>query len=338
MDNNIERLETLASEPGYAFLESNEHLGNQLCYVTLAGSKAYGTDNENSDTDIRGFVIERFPEIIGIKTFEQVEDCETDTVIYALRKFISLCVNCNPNVIEILGTREQDVIYANDIGRLIRNHASLFLSKKAYRSFAGYAAAQLRRIQNAMAHDSYSEADKELHIKKSLEAMMLSLESQYELAGGAIAFDIKEEDSHSELYTSVHVDGMPLRRFLAVNNAMTNMLRNYDKLNNRNKKKDAAHLQKHAMHLIRLFLTGKDILEGRGIHTYREKERPMLLAIRNGEIPLNEVFRMAEEGEEQLKQAYQESELPDSPDMDAILELETDIYSRYLKGEANGRI
>ena len=29
-----------------------------LCYVTTAGSRASGTDNENSDLDIRGFVMD----------------------------------------------------------------------------------------------------------------------------------------------------------------------------------------------------------------------------------------------------------------------------------------
>ena len=332
MQQDAERLQALAGRPEYAFLKDNDHLGRQICYLTLAGSRAYGTNNEDSDTDIRGFAIEKFQEIIGLKDFEQVEDRETDTVIYALRKFISLCANCNPNVIEMLGTRDEDVIYANEIGQLVRGNASLFLSKRAYQSFAGYATAQLRRIQNALAHDSYSEADKERHIQKSLESMMLSLESQYELAGGSITFDMKEEDGNSELCASVHIDDVPLRRFLAVNNAMTNMLRNYDKLNNRNKKKDEVHLYKHAMHLIRLFLTGRDILEGRGIHTYREKERPMLLGIRHGEIPLDEVFHMAETGEQELRKSYQESELPMKPDMDKIHELEQQIYKQYLKG------
>ena len=37
------------------------------------------------------------------------------------------------------------------------------------------------------------------------------------------------------------------------------------------------------MHLIRLLIVGTEILEGKGINTYREKDRDLLLKIRNGE-------------------------------------------------------
>jgi len=63
---------------------------------------------------------------------------------------------------------------------------------------------------------------------------------------------------------------------------MSNVVKNYSKLNHRNNKKDEPHLNKHAMHLIRLLITGTEVLEGKGINTYREKEREFLLDIRKG--------------------------------------------------------
>ncbi len=44
-------------------------------------------------------------------------------------------------------------------------------------------------------------------------------------------------------------------------NDLVNVLSNYEKLNHRNHKKDDNHLNKHAMHLIRLYLMCLDILE-----------------------------------------------------------------------------
>ena len=63
---------------------------------------------------------------------------------------------------------------------------------------------------------------------------------------------------------------------------MSNVVKDYGKLNHRNKKKDDLHLNKHAMHLVRLLIMGIEILEGKGINTYREKDREQLLEIRNG--------------------------------------------------------
>ena len=83
--------------PPYRFLRKDKHLKSRVCYLTIAGSKAYGTDTPESDTDIRGVTLERPEEIYGSETFEQFEDKEADTVIYGLKKFVSLCKACNPN-------------------------------------------------------------------------------------------------------------------------------------------------------------------------------------------------------------------------------------------------
>ena len=42
---------------------------------------------------------------------------------------------------------------------------------------------------------------------------------------------------------------------------MHSVVKDYDKIGKRNRKKDDNHLNKHAMHLIRLFMMAVDILE-----------------------------------------------------------------------------
>lgn len=316
----------------YDFLETNPHLGERICYLTLSGSKAYGTDILTSDTDIRGVALERPEEVYGSKVFEQVEERETDTVVYALRKFVGLCKACNPNVIEMLGTKPEHVLFANDIGRLLRENVELFLSKRAYITFTGYATAQLRRIQNALCHDASIPVQQEEHIKKSLESMIRKMQEQYEMEGGSVTFSLKKS-SHAEqeeILTSVHIDDVPLRKFLELNNDITNMLRNYGKLNKRNKKKDVPHLRKHAMHLVRLYLTGIDILRGNGVHTYREDDLFLLHGIRSGEVGMDEVFQKVDGYEKEIEQAYQQSPLPDHPDEEAIDGFLVGIYRKYL--------
>ena len=64
---------------------------------------------------------------------------------------------------------------------------------------------------------------------------------------------------------------------------MHNVVRDYDKNGKRNRKKDDNHLNKHAMHLIRLFMMAIDILEKEDIITYRKDEHELLMKIRRGE-------------------------------------------------------
>ena len=80
------------------------------------------------------------------------------------------------------------------------------------------------------------------------------------------------------------------------------------------------------MHLIRLYLTGIDVLEGRGIRTHRSGELALLRGIRAGEVPMDRVFRMAEEYDKRMQEAFHRSSLPDQPDMGRIDELLLEIY------------
>lgn len=315
----VNRLVDLEKE--YDFLKSNSKLEN-LCYLVYSGSISYGTNNENSDIDLRGFLKENLSDIVLNKPFEVYEDKNTDTVIYGLRKFINLCKNCNPSVLELLGVKDEHIIYMNEAGKLIRDNRDKFLSKRCFKTYHGYATAQLRRLQNALAHDSYSQEEKEVHILKSIQSMMLVTEDQYKLNKGDIKFFIKD----NQIHISVNIDLISLRQFSAINGSIHTMLNNYDKLNNRNRKKDNNHLFKHAMHLIRLYFTCLDILEKGELITYRENDLDLLKSIRNGEMSLEDIFKLVDELDEKLMKAYSNTKLPDNCDEEEIEKILLDIY------------
>lgn len=315
----------------YNFLRDDERLGKNIAYLTVAGSIAYGTNTADSDIDVRGFAVESMNTILTGKNFEQVEDLKTDTVIYGLRKFFKICAACNPNAIEMLGTNSEHILYIDEIGRKVRDNVEIFLSKKAYQTFLGYATAQLRRLQNALARDSYPQIEKERHMLKSIQSMMLASQREYALKNSSIQFELLDsprEDFEKEIFITIKSERVPLRNFLAMNHGLNTLMNNYAKLNHRNRKKDENHLHKHAMHLIRLYLTGIDILRGHGVNTYRSENLPLLKKIRAGEIPLDDVFKMADEYEEKIFDAYKNSKLPDFPDESKIDKLLVEIYSQ----------
>lgn len=156
---DIQSLKDKLSTYEYDFLMKDPHLGNNILILTTAGSIAYGTNVATSDIDIRGVVIETKQDIMGLSKYEQFEDRTTDTVIYGLKKFIALCLNNNPNVLEILGTKSEHILILKEEGKLLRDNIELFLSQKAIHSFGNYATAQLRRLQNALARDNYPQSE-----------------------------------------------------------------------------------------------------------------------------------------------------------------------------------
>lgn len=339
-----EFLDLLASDT-YDFLRTDKHLGKNIMMLVPGGSHSYGTSVDYiepttgeryvSDVDIRGITWEGQHVWLGLKNFEQFENKATDTTIYGLRKITSLLLNCNPNVIEILGCRQDHILKMTAEGQLLRDNANLFLSRRAVHSFGGYATAQLRRLENALARDSYPQDKKEEHIMKSIQANMEHLRTHYApFSDGAFEMFIAEsmkEDMDQEIFLNINLKNYPFRDFKNIFSEMGQTLQNFGQLTQRNKKKDEIHLNKHAMHLIRLFLMGQEILEGRGINTYREKDRELLLKIRFGEISHQEIFDMVKVYEKDFNYAKENSPLPANPDYNAVEELVMEINLQMLR-------
>jgi predicted nucleotidyltransferase len=337
---NTEQIKQKLQSKEYDFLRENEHLGNNIILLTTGGSHAYGTNVETSDLDIRGVAIEREKEILGLSNFEQVDNKTTDTTIYSFRKIINLLLNCNPNVIEMLGTKDEHLFILSEEGKLLRDNVDLFLSKKALNSFGGYATAQLRRLQNALARDNYPQAEKEQHILNSIMVQMNHLQKHYkEFTNEDINLYIDKtdrEDYEKEIFMDIQLNHYPLRDFKNIYSEMSNVVKDYGKLNHRNKKKSDEGLNKHAMHLVRLLLMGTEILEGKGINTYRGKDREQLLEIRNGKYQKEdgsfnkEFFDMINDLEKKLKYAADNSPLPNKPNFNKIEELVVEINKKRL--------
>lgn len=318
----------------YEFLRTDPHLGRNILILTTAGSIAYGTNVDTSDIDVRGVTIETKQDIMGLSIFEQFEDRTTDTVIYGLKKFVTLCLNSNPNILEILGTRPEHLLVITKEGQLLRDNVDLFLSKKAIQSFGNYATAQLRRLQNALARDNYPQAEKEQHILNSISGQMDHLKRTYKsFTDSEISLYIDKSDKEemdTEIFIDISLKHYPLRDLKNIYSDMNNIVKDYSKLNHRNSKKDELHLNKHAMHLIRLLVTGTEILEGKGVNTYREKEREFFLDIRKGKYSYNDVFQMVDEYERRFKSAAENTSLPDEPDYKRVEELMIEIYGKIL--------
>lgn len=336
----IEQIKTMVEGEQYDFLRTNPHLSGRIVFLTLGGSHAYGTNIETSDVDVRGCALNSPSDLLGLTNFEQVVDNATDTTVYSFRKLISLLTSCNPNTIEMLGCRQDHYFMLTDIGREMISNRKMFLSQRAIDSFGGYATQQLRRLENALARDRLTQERKEEHILKSMQRSIKSFEDKYtSFENGSLLLytaDSEREELDKEILADIHIDKFPAREFNAVMNELTNIIGTYEKLNYRNNKKDDGHLNKHAMHLIRLYLMCLDILEKEDIITYREADREMLLSIRNGEYMLDdgtyrpEFFEMVDMYENRLKYARANTSLPSKPDFKRVEEFVMDVNRRAI--------
>jgi predicted nucleotidyltransferase len=327
----------------YSFIHTDPRLGERIILLGVTGSYGYGTNREGSDVDMRGITLDLPSDLIGFTEFEQFEDRITDTVIYSFNKIVRLLLSCNPNTIEILGIADDKYVIKNEIGQELLDNKDMFLSKRAAASFGHYADAQLRRLQNAIARDSMTQPDREEHIMRSV-IHALDDYNRRQVLGGLGETRLYIDDAVTEgLEKEIFVDGemkhLPLRAYNDMMNTMNNVIRDYDKIGKRNKKKDENHLNKHAMHLVRLFMMGTDILQNGLIRTRRpDDELELLRSIRDGAFMKegkldDEFYSIVSEYERKYAEAEKHSKLPDNPDMVRVERFVEKINRRIVLGE-----
>lgn len=341
--DNMDRFKNLMNSTEYDFLRTNDRLGKRIMLLGLGGSYAYGTNNERSDIDFRGVTLMMPSDLIGLTQFEQYEDDKTDTVIYGFNKLVSLLLECNPNTCEIIGLDEDQYLVKSELGQELIDNSRMFLSKRAIKSFGGYADAQLRRLQNAIARDSLPQREREKHILKSVMNALEDFNRRYSFSpkdGIRLYIDDSDNpDFETEIFVDADYKHFPLRDYTDLWGTMRTVVRDYDKIGKRNKKKDDNHLNKHAMHLIRLFMMAIDILEKGEIHTHRVDDLPLLLAIRKGEYMLPDgtfskaFYDVLEEYERKLDEASLKTDLPDNPDMEKVERFVERINRYAVTGE-----
>lgn len=333
----------LVNTSEYDFLRTNPRLGDRIILMGLGGSYAYGTNNENSDIDFRGITLNLPSDILGLTDFEQYEDDKTDTVIYSFNKIVRLLLECNPNTIELLGLDDDQYLIKNTLGQELLDNKCLFLSKRAAKSFGGYAGAQLRRLQNAIARDSMPQQEREQHIYNSVKNALEDFRRKNEiLQNGNINIYIDDSDNpdfETEIFIDAEYKHLPLRDYENMLGVMNNVVRDYDKIGKRNKKKDDNHLNKHAMHLIRLFMMAIDILEKAEIRTHRTDDLELLKSIRRGDFQKadktfsKEFYDILSDYEKRLEAATRRSNLPDNPDMDRVERFVEYVNRKAVEGD-----
>ena len=272
-------LKAIVQREEYDFLHTNKHLGSNILFLTLSGSHAYGTNVEGSDIDIRG--VAGSPEILGFNRFEQAIDNRTDTVIYAVNKFVGLLAQGNPSIIELLGNDPELYVNMTPEGQMLLDNRELFLTRRIAYSYGGFANDQLRRLQMGLLRNGASpEAFKNKFEKRSLERAIAGWRKDniFEIT---ISEDADEEGKHP-LLISGSLNDYPVTSLKSLLKSLTTTIDQYEQPQHPKAQKDAAHINKHAMHIVRLYYTAFDILEKGEIITRRDKEREELLAIRNG--------------------------------------------------------
>lgn len=172
---NKEEIKKKLKSSEYDFLRTNEKLKDNIVLLVVAGSHAYGLNTEESDLDTRGISMGTSDSILGMESFDIFENKNTDTVIYSMKRFMELAMKGAPNVLEILFSSPENILYYDEkIGKMLLNNRDMFLSKRIYYSFKGYAKNALKDAEKRL-ETNPKKADKYAmhYIRLCLEVITL---------------------------------------------------------------------------------------------------------------------------------------------------------------------
>lgn len=163
----------------------------------VVGSTAYGLAHEGSDVDYMGIFAAPNEVILGLsKPSESVVTKNPDTTMHEVRKFLSLCLNGNPSVSELLWLEDYEEF--TSAGRRLIDIREAFLSAGRVRdSYLGYAESQFGRLLNR--GDGSFSADTRKRTKKHARHLVRLVEQGYQLyTTGNLTVNLRSKDSPTD--------------------------------------------------------------------------------------------------------------------------------------------
>ena len=246
------------------------------------------------DVDLLGVFVAPVEHYLGFgrKDTYEVWEGHYDCVFYEFRKFVSLLLKSNPNVMSMLWLDDEHVLYGDEHWRLLKDHREVFASRRAYHSFVGYARSQFERMTRV----AKPEPERERLIGE------LRDEIRYRKS-------VKQGDP---LYKNEDLKHLSVQKMQERMNGLKGQ-KGFMGAKRKALVEKYGHDVKNSAHLIRLLRMGVEFLRtGELVVTRPDAEE--IVAIKRGEWPLTRTVREAERLFAEAEEAFRESTLPEKPD------------------------
>ncbi|MEW6307396.1 MAG: nucleotidyltransferase domain-containing protein [Verrucomicrobiota bacterium] len=170
-----------------------------ILYRCIVGSRAYGLDHDESDTDRRGIYLA--PAELQWSLFgapEQFEDNAAQSCYWELQKFLAMALKANPNILECLYSPLVEKI--TPLGKELVMMRERFLSQMIFQTFNGYAMSQFKKIEQDLRNHG------EVRWKHAMHLLRLLMTGAETLRTGAVPVPV---ESHRDRLLDVKRGEVP---------------------------------------------------------------------------------------------------------------------------------
>ncbi len=336
----------------------------------ISGSRAYGLDTPSSDTDIKGVFLLPKKDFYGLEYTAQVSNPTNDIVYYELGRYMELLAVNNPNILELLNTPKSAVLYKHPF--LEEINSELILSKLCKNTFGKFALSQIKKAKglkkkivnpvgkerkNVLSFCYVNYRQGSISLKKFLEIKnwkqencgLINISHMKNMFGlfysetigykgiikNELSNDIrlssipKEEKQEALLY--FNKDGYS--KYCKEYKEYWDWVENRNEVRYENTKSHGKNYDaKNMMHTFRLLEMAIEIGRDREINVKRPN-RNFLLDIKNGNYEYEDLLVMAKERQDEMEKVFENSKLPERPNIEMINELTYKLRNKFYKDE-----
>lgn len=332
----------------------------------ISGSKAYGLDTPTSDTDIKGVFILPKEEFYGLNYTPQVNNETNDIVFYEFGRFMELLSLNNPNILELLNTPETAIIYKHPFLDEIKSE--MILSKLCNNTFGKFALSQIKKakglkkkIVNPIAKErktvlsfcfvNYDQGAipllKFLEIKgwQQENCGLVNIQHMKDVYGlyysDQLGFSgvLRGKDSNDICLSSIPKETEQEALMYFNRNGYSTYCKEYreywdwvDKRNDDRYENTKSHGKnydsKNMMHVFRLLEMAIEIGKEKKVNVKRPN-RDFLLDIKAGKFEYDDLLKMADEKQSEMELAFENSTLPNEPDLAMINDLTYRLRDKF---------
>lgn len=341
-----------------------------ILFEVVSGSRAFGLATENSNTDIRGIYYLPKDSFFGLNYIPQISN-ETNAIIYyEIGRFMELMQKNNPNILEILASPDDCILYKHSLMDLVNSRE--FLSKQCKDTFAGYAISQIKKakglnkkILNPVEKERKSILDFCYILKDHLSVPLkkwLTEQGKVQNKCGLVNIDntrgiyavfydetgtlgykgiIQTEEANQVSVSSIPKEEKSIAYLFCNLDAYSVYCKEYreywkwisernEDRYNVNRKHGQNYDSKNMMHTIRLLQSCEQIFRTGSLQV-RVDNRDELLDIKSGKWPYDMIMQKAENLIWAIENHYTTSSLPEYPDTEKTADLLIKIRKHLYK-------
>jgi uncharacterized protein len=138
-----------------------------VIYRCIVGSRAFGLETDESDTDRRGIYLppaDAHWSLYGVP--EQLEDQANQECYWELQKFLILALKANPNILECLYSPLVEL--ATPLAEELLAIRDSFLSRLVYQTYNGYVISQFKKLEQDLRNQGSIKWKHAMHMVRLL--------------------------------------------------------------------------------------------------------------------------------------------------------------------------